>query len=93
MASDASDAVAVTASNAALSVRVAAQDGGEVHFRIKMTTPMSKLFEAYCERQGTAREHVRFLFDGARIADENTAKTLEMEDGDCIDAVLAQTGG
>ncbi|GFH22340.1 ubiquitin-like domain-containing protein [Haematococcus lacustris] len=35
----------------------------------------------------------RFLFDGARIEDDNTPTSLHMEEGDRIDCVVEQIGG
>jgi len=64
-----------------------------VHFKIRKTTPMSKLMDAYLERQGVQKDNVRFLFDGVRLTETDTPKSLAMEEGDTIDAVLAQTGG
>jgi len=70
-----------------------AQEGTEVYFKIKKNTPLRKLMDAYCERQGVASNAVRFLYDGNRITAEQTPKDLEMDDNDVIDAVLMQTGG
>ena len=38
-----------------------------MYFKIKKSTPLSKLMNAYCERQGKSPDSVRFLFDGQRI--------------------------
>lgn len=43
------------------------QDGEEVFFKIKSTTQLKKLMDAYCQRQGLAANNVRFLFDGERL--------------------------
>lgn len=42
-------------------------NNNEVFFKIKRTTALSKLMNAFCERQGKAVSSVRFLFDGARV--------------------------
>ena len=42
-------------------------NNNEVFFKIKRTTALKKLMDAFCERQGKAVNTVRFLFDGARI--------------------------
>ena len=42
-------------------------NNNEVFFKIKRTTALSKLMNAFCERQGKAPSSVRFLFDGARV--------------------------
>lgn len=36
---------------------------------------------------------LRFLFDGRRINDTDTPKTLEMEDDDAIEVYQEQAGG
>lgn len=69
------------------------QDNSEVHFKIKKTTQLKKLKQAYADRQGVALNSLRFLFDGQRIADDMSPKQLEMEEGDCIEVYQEQTGG
>uniref|UniRef100_A0A0V0HHD5 Small ubiquitin-related modifier n=1 Tax=Solanum chacoense TaxID=4108 RepID=A0A0V0HHD5_SOLCH len=69
------------------------QDGNEVFFRIKRSTQMRKLMNAYCDRQSVDMNSIAFLFDGRRLRAEQTPDELEMEEGDEIDAMLHQTGG
>lgn len=69
------------------------QDGNEVFFRIKRSTQLKKLMNAYCDRQSVEINSIAFLFDGRRLRAEQTPDELEMEDGDEIDAMLHQTGG
>lgn len=69
------------------------KDGNEVFFKIKKTTPLKKLTEAYLQRSGLSSESIRFLFDGNRINADQTPVQLGMEENDIIDAVLMQTGG
>uniref|UniRef100_I1KZ61 Small ubiquitin-related modifier n=1 Tax=Glycine max TaxID=3847 RepID=I1KZ61_SOYBN len=68
-------------------------DGNEVFFRIKRSTQLKKLMNAYCDRQSVDFNSIAFLFDGRRLRAEQTPDELEMEDGDEIDAMLHQTGG
>ncbi|MQM18684.1 hypothetical protein Taro_051676 [Colocasia esculenta] len=68
-------------------------DGNEVFFRIKRSTQLRKLMNAYCDRQSVDFNSIAFLFDGRRLRGEQTPDELEMEDGDEIDAMLHQTGG
>ena len=42
-------------------------NNNEVFFKIKRTTQLKKLMDAFCERQGKRPDTVRFLFDGQRI--------------------------
>ena len=64
----------------------------EVMFRIKRTTPLGKLMNSYCERQGKSLKSVRFLFDGKRLEPHNTPDEMEMDDGDIIEATVEQQG-
>lgn len=76
-----------------ISLKVVDQAGTEVHFKIKRVTDLEKLMSAYCARQAISPTSVRFLYDGKRVQGGQTAKSLEMENDDIIDAVLQQTGG
>ncbi|MQL82888.1 hypothetical protein Taro_015368, partial [Colocasia esculenta] len=76
-----------------INLKVKGQDGNEVFFRIKRSTQLRKLMNAYCERQSVDFQSIAFLFDGRRLRGEQTPDELEMEDGDEIDAMLHQTGG
>jgi len=76
-----------------INLRVVAQDGGEVFFKIKKSTQLRKLMDAYCDRQAISPNSIRFLYDGQRVREEQTPQELDMEDNDIIDAVLQQTGG
>lgn len=42
-------------------------NNNEVFFKIKRTTALKKLMDAFCDRQGKQPTSVRFLFDGARV--------------------------
>lgn len=78
------------ASSEHVTIRVIDQSGNEVHFKIKKTTPFSKLMDAFCVRQGVERSRVRFLYDGERVDDKHTPLFHKMEDGDVVDAVVQQ---
>ena len=42
-------------------------NNNEVFFKIKRTTQLKKLMDAFCDRQGKSTNSVRFLFDGQRV--------------------------
>ena len=42
-------------------------NNNEVFFKIKRTTQLKKLMDAFCERQGKTLQSCRFLFDGTRV--------------------------
>merc|ERR1712139_152257 len=73
--------------------KVKDQQGSEVQFKIKKSTPLRKLMDAYCSRLGLQSSQVRFMVDGERIGPEDTAEKLGLEDEDLIDVAMEQTGG
>ena len=76
-----------------INLKVVGADNSEVHFKIKKTTQLKKLKQAYADRQGVSLTSLRFLFDGQRISDEMSPKQLEMEESDVIEVYQEQTGG
>jgi len=76
-----------------LTVRVVAQNGSEMYFKLKTNTPLQRLMTAYCQNSSISPKSVRFLFDGNRIEGSKTPAELGIESDDVIDVVLQQTGG
>ncbi|KAL3095264.1 hypothetical protein niasHS_007363 [Heterodera schachtii] len=76
-----------------IKLKVVGQDSNEVHFRVKYGTSMGKLKKAYAERTGVQVTSLRFLFDGRRVNDDDTPKSLEMEEDDVIEVYQEQLGG
>ena len=70
-----------------LNIRVRTAEGEETFFRIKKTTQMHKVFNAFATRKGVAATSLRFLFDGSRVLGDQTAEDIAMEDGDQLDCV------
>lgn len=73
-----------------LNIKVKDADGNEVFFKVKKHTKLAKLQRAYAERMGKPASSIRFLFEGQRINDEDTADSLGIEDGEEIDAMVEQ---
>mmetsp|Transcript_6457 Transcript_6457/g.19104 ORF Transcript_6457/g.19104 Transcript_6457/m.19104 type:complete len:95 (-) Transcript_6457:152-436(-) len=69
------------------------QDDNEITFKIKKTTPLKKLMNAYCNRQNLELSQIVFLYEGERIQAEQTPEQLNMSDDDEIDAMIHQVGG
>lgn len=65
----------------------------EVFFQLSMDTPMVKLMRTYCDREGVDIRSLRFLYDGIRLIDSDTPKSLGLEEGDEIHAMPQQIGG
>lgn len=75
-------------------INLKVSDGtAEIFSKIKKTTPMKRLMEAFCKRQGKSMESLRFLIDGTRVSPDNTPEDLDLEDGDVIEAHREQVGG
>jgi len=68
-------------------------NNNEVFFKIKRSTKLEKLMNAFCERQGKQIQTVRFLFDGQRVRPEDSPDTLDMADGDTLEVHQEQIGG
>ncbi|CAK1355556.1 hypothetical protein CBER1_01004 [Cercospora berteroae] len=65
----------------------------EVFFKIKRSTQLKKLMDAFCDRQGKSPQSVRFLFDGQRVNATDTPDVLDMQDGDSLEVHQEQIGG
>jgi len=65
----------------------------EVFFKIKRSTQLKKLMDAFCDRQGKDKKTVRFLFDGTRVMEGDSPDTLDMADGDTLEVHQEQIGG
>ncbi|KAF2248701.1 ubiquitin-like protein [Trematosphaeria pertusa] len=68
-------------------------NNNEVFFKIKRTTQLKKLMDAFCDRQGKNISSVRFLFDGQRVQPTDNPETLDMQDGDTLEVHQEQIGG
>ncbi|KAJ6525089.1 small ubiquitin-related modifier, partial [Mycena vulgaris] len=80
-----------------INIKVVSSTGEEVFFKIKRSTKLSKLQGAYASKVGKdcpiLIDDSRFLYDGARINDDDTPASLDMEDNDTIDVMVEQVGG
>ena len=76
-----------------LNLKVLGQDGQVVQFKTKTNMPLRKLMNAYCDRNRLVLSTIRFMFDGNRIDETDTPKTMDMEDGDTIEVFTQQSGG
>ncbi|KAF3764892.1 hypothetical protein M406DRAFT_356715 [Cryphonectria parasitica EP155] len=81
-----------TTSSEHLNIKVT-DNNNEVFFKIKRSTKLEKLMNAFCERQGKTLQSVRFLFEGQRVQPTDTPDTLEMADGDTLEVHQEQVGG
>lgn len=65
----------------------------EVHFRVKSATTLGRLKRSYCSKLGFQVDELRFVFDGHRITDDDTPKSLGMMNDDVIEIYQERTGG
>lgn len=68
------------------------QAGEMTFFKVKRTTKMAKVFEAYAERKGVGADTLLFNVDGQRLREDDTAWGLDLEDQDQIECLLQQRG-
>ena len=86
-----------TPSDGSINIRIRDQTGEETFFKVKLTTKLDKVFNAYSTRKGVRATDLRFLYDGQRVrGDETPGKCgtppVCMEDGDQLDCMLEQGG-
>jgi small ubiquitin-related modifier len=76
-----------------ITITAKSSSGDCTSFKIKRTTRMQKLIDAYASRLGIDRNSFRVLFDGHPINNDDTPTTLEMENQDVLEIMPTQTGG
>ena len=77
-----------------INIKVIGQDKSTITFKVLRNAPLKKLMNIYCERLLLNRRELRFLYDGARIQDQDTPLSLEMEDDPAeIDVEKEADGG
>jgi small ubiquitin-related modifier len=67
--------------------------GEESYFKVKRSTRMRKLFQAFCKRNSLDPATIRFFFQGERINEDHTPDDIGFRDGDKIDSFVRQTAG
>lgn len=83
------------AEDAAITINVQDTSGGSIAFKVKKTTRMEKIIEAYASRKGVAAHAVRLILPetGGRVNKDDTPKMLEMDDDSVLQAMIEQQGG
>ena len=76
-----------------IDLKVMGQDGKFLKFKIAKHTALKKLMSTYCERTGLDIQTIRFSFDGSRINESDTPKSLDLQEGDTLEVFMQQTGG
>ncbi|XP_022167340.1 small ubiquitin-related modifier-like [Myzus persicae] len=85
----------VVPSSEFIRIRVITSDSSnEVHFRLKPDVAFARMKTTYCKKLGHSnKDELRFVYDGIRIADNDTPKSLDMMDGDVVEIYQERTGG
>jgi len=78
--------------NDTITIRLKDQNGEEVMFRVRKTTQMMKVFNAYVGRKGMFVEDFRFMIGGEMIDPTMSPADLDLFENDIIDCMLAQGG-
>ena len=81
-----------TTTPSSLNIRLRDQTGEETFFKVKTTTKLDKVFNAFATRKGVAATDLRFFFDGAGVRGDQTPADIGMEDDDQIDCMCALQG-
>jgi len=68
------------------------QTDEETDYRIKMTTPLGRLFDAFAQRKGVRSNSLRYFLKGLRLHETQTATNVGMEDDDMLDVMPEQSG-
>jgi small ubiquitin-related modifier len=79
--------------DAPITLKVRDQAGEVMFFKVKKSTEMRKIFDAYAQRLGVNARNLKFTLDGERLKETDTPKMLELTDEDQIDVFLDQVGG
>lgn len=81
-------------SSSYIRIRVITSDmSNEINFRLKYEVQMVRMKHAYATKLGLNANELRFVFDGHRITDNDTPKTLGMIDDDVVEMYQEKIGG
>ena len=81
-----------TTTSSSLNIRINDLTGEKTYFKVKTTTKLDKVFNAYATRKDVCATSLRFFFDGAAVSGVQTPADIGMEDDDQIDCMRALQG-
>ena len=79
------DGDAILVEKLLLALKVVAPDGEEDFLEIKRTSKLKGLMWHWCSQRQYEMEHVRFLFDGERVGEDQTPHELGIDDFDSLE--------
>lgn len=59
-----------------IQISLQGSNGEQTHFKVKPTTKMGKIFEAYSKRQGVPTSTFRVILDGDRVNADDTPQSV-----------------
>ncbi|KZT60831.1 ubiquitin [Calocera cornea HHB12733] len=74
-------------------IKVKTLTGKEIEIEIEPDDPISRIKEKVEEQSGVPPQQQRLIFSGRQMADEKTAKELNITSGSTLHLVLALRGG
>ncbi|KAK4052825.1 SUMO protein smt3 [Microbotryomycetes sp. JL201] len=82
--------------NQHVSLRIQGPGFPDLLIKVKKSTKLQKMMNAYCERAGKTTADIRFMFDGHRLQGDQTVADLDIDEDDeeiMIDVVQQAIGG
>ncbi|POY75873.1 hypothetical protein BMF94_0955 [Rhodotorula taiwanensis] len=84
--------------NQHVALKLQGQGFPELVIKVKRTTKLSKMMQAYCDRAGKSMGEIRFMHDGNKLVPEATVNDLDLDDVDegeevIIDVAQEAIGG
>ncbi|GAA5907012.1 hypothetical protein JCM8208_004487 [Rhodotorula glutinis] len=71
-----------------ISLKIQGAGFPDLVIKVKKTTKLSKMMNAYCQRAGKALNEVRFMYEGQRLNGESLVESLDIDDIDEDDEVV-----
>lgn len=59
-----------------MSLRVMDQNGHDISFKLKASTPMAKVMAAFAQQIGSDLSNLRFIFEGERVVGGDTPQSV-----------------
>ncbi|GAA5939133.1 SUMO family protein SMT3 [Sporobolomyces koalae] len=79
-----------------ISLKIQGSGFPELVIKVKKTTRLEKMMNAYCQRAGKDMSEVRFMVDGVKLTKEQLVSDLDIDEDDeeiTIDVAQEAVGG
>ncbi|BGP42881.1 SUMO protein smt3 [Rhodotorula kratochvilovae] len=71
-----------------ISLKIQGAGFPDLVIKVKKTTKLSKMMNAYCQRAGKSLSEVRFMYEGQRLRPEDQVDSLDIDDIEEDDEVV-----